>query len=242
MIVGVYEKKRLHFAAKVRNGFVPRMRDEILPSQEADHRRLPLRESPRKKGLALERDADCRKDEGVLVGRAGAGLSNGVRRMDGRRQASALRLCWDVGRKGGGEGCSGDLNRMPAPAPKPLLTREERRAKREAGRAKQREENVGRAAKMHTARLVWERSARPQASATATPSKAQVHVGCSGWFYWHWRGDFYPAELPTKDWFRHYSQQFGTVELNAPFYSWPTVDAVRVWLRQIERRKFVYTV
>ncbi|MBA2432190.1 MAG: hypothetical protein H0V56_08755 [Chthoniobacterales bacterium] len=20
----------------------------------------------------------------------------------------------------------------------------------------------------------------------------QVHVGCSGWFYWHWRGLFYP--------------------------------------------------
>jgi uncharacterized protein YecE (DUF72 family) len=95
---------------------------------------------------------------------------------------------------------------------------------------------------MHTARLVWERSAGSQASAPATPTKAQVHVGCSGWFYWHWRGDFYPARLPNKDWFRHYSKQFGTVELNAPFYSWPTVAAVRVWLRQIGRRKFVYTV
>jgi hypothetical protein len=51
---------------------------------------------------------------------------------------------------------------MPAPAPKPLLTREERRAKREARRAKQREENVGRAAKMHTARLVWEHNVHPQ--------------------------------------------------------------------------------
>jgi hypothetical protein len=133
-------------------------------SQDADCRRSPLRESPRKKDLALERDADCRKDEEVLVGRAGAGLSNGVRRMDGRRQASALHLCWDAEGKSDGEGYSGGLNRMPAPAPKPLLTREERRAKREARRAKQREENVGRAAKMHTARLVWERSARPQAS------------------------------------------------------------------------------
>jgi hypothetical protein len=47
--------------------------------------------------------ADCRKTKGVLVGRAGAGLSNGVRRMDGRRQASALHLCWDAGGKGGGE-------------------------------------------------------------------------------------------------------------------------------------------
>jgi uncharacterized protein YecE (DUF72 family) len=85
-------------------------------------------------------------------------------------------------------------------------------------------------------------AARPQASTPAAPSKTQVHVGCSGWFYWHWRGGFYPAGLPTKDWFRHFSKHFGTVELNAPFYSWPTVAAVRVWLRQIGRRKFVYTV
>ena len=101
------------------------------------------------------------------------------------------------------------------PAPKPLLTREERGAKREARRAKQREENVGRAAKMHTARLVWEHNVHRQASAPAAQSEAQVHVGCSGWFYWHWRSDFYPDGLPTKDWFRHYSKQFGTVESGA---------------------------
>ena len=32
------------------------------------------------------------------------------------------------------------------------------------------------------------------------------------------------------------------MELNAPFYSWPTVAAVRAWIRQAGRRKFVYTV
>jgi bifunctional non-homologous end joining protein LigD len=32
LIVGVYEKKRLQFVAKVRNGFVPRIRDEIFPA------------------------------------------------------------------------------------------------------------------------------------------------------------------------------------------------------------------
>jgi hypothetical protein len=30
-------------------GLVPRMRDDIFPSQEADHRRVPLREFPWKK-------------------------------------------------------------------------------------------------------------------------------------------------------------------------------------------------
>jgi uncharacterized protein YecE (DUF72 family) len=32
------------------------------------------------------------------------------------------------------------------------------------------------------------------------------------------------------------------VELNAPFYSWPTVATVNFWLRQAGRRKFTYTV
>jgi hypothetical protein len=61
--------------------------------QEADHRRLPLREYPLKKSLTLGRDAECRKDEGVSVGRAGARLSGRVRRMDGPRQ----RHCTFVG-------------------------------------------------------------------------------------------------------------------------------------------------
>lgn len=131
---------------------------------------------------------------------------------------------------------------MPAPAPKPVLTKEERRSKREARRTKQRTENVGRAAKMHSARLAWERTASPEASAPFAPSTPAVHVGCSGWFYWHWRGLFYPSDLPTNQWFDHYSGHFRTVELNAPFYSWPTTAAVQAWVRQAGRRKFIYTV
>ncbi len=59
----------------------------------------------------------------------------------------------------------------------------------------------------------------------------EIHVGCSGWFYWHWRGKFYPEELPTKEWFRHYTGTFDTVELNAPFYKWPRPATVRGWTR-----------
>lgn len=131
---------------------------------------------------------------------------------------------------------------MDVTTTKPTLTKEERRAKREARRAKQREANLGRAAKMHAARLVWERNAQAVAQPATTRAATEVHVGCSGWFYWHWRDAFYPRGLPTKGWFKHYSQHFKTVELNAPFYSWPTVAAVQGWLRQIGRRKFCYTV
>jgi uncharacterized protein YecE (DUF72 family) len=119
-------------------------------------------------------------------------------------------------------------------------TQLERRARREARRAKQREANVGRAAKMHAARLA-DATVRgePEPGGRAT---RRFHVGCSGWFYWGWRDVFYPPSIPTSEWFDHYAGRFKTVELNAPFYSWPTVAAVKSWLRQAGRRKFVYTV
>ena len=125
---------------------------------------------------------------------------------------------------------------------KPLTDGEERRAKRAARRAKQRIENVGRAAKMHDVRLAWERAANRASPSTGRPSAREFHVGCSGWFYWHWRGGFYAADMPTSDWFAHYADSFKTVELNAPFYSWPTTATVRAWVRQVERRKFVYAI
>ena len=59
----------------------------------------------------------------------------------------------------------------------------------------------------------------------------QIHIGCSGWFYWHWRGIFYPDTKRTDTWFAHYTATFDTVELNAPFYSWPKDSTVKAWRR-----------
>ena len=125
----------------------------------------------------------------------------------------------------------------------------ERRARRAARRERQRAENIGRAKKMHQARLAYERerdspeaAAGDEAELEQQDRPPEVHVGCSGWFYWHWRDRFYPPETPTHQWFEHYAGQFKTVELNAPFYSWPTVAAVNTWVRQVGRRKFLYTV
>jgi uncharacterized protein YecE (DUF72 family) len=116
----------------------------------------------------------------------------------------------------------------------------DRRAKRDARRAKQRLANVTRAEKMHVARIAAPVE-RPKNPPPPT-SDQQLHIGCSGWFYWHWRGDFYPQTLPTNQWFKHYAGRFKTVELNAPFYSWPTVATVQSWNRQASRGRFVYTV
>ena len=60
---------------------------------------------------------------------------------------------------------------------------------------------------------------QPCGASTGRLSAREFHIGCSGWFYWHWRGDFCVADMPTGDWFTHYADCFKTVELNAPFYS-----------------------
>jgi len=126
-------------------------------------------------------------------------------------------------------------------APRDSLAREERRIRRAARREKQREANIGRAWKMHLARVEKERSGFVQPLAIQD-ERHKIYVGCSGWFYWHWRGAFYPQDLPTSRWFTHYAGRFETVELNASFYSWPTVTTVKSWIRQAGRRRFVYTV
>ena len=122
---------------------------------------------------------------------------------------------------------------------RPILTRDERRARREQRREKQRKDNIGRAAKMHAARLQMEAEHSQPSSSSLV---ASVFVGCSGWFYWKWRGLFYPEGLPTGEWFKHYAKRHDTVEINASFYSWPTVANVKAWKRQAGKQNFVYTV
>ena len=112
------------------------------------------------------------------------------------------------------------------------------RARRQARWEKQRIESVRRAADMRAARL----AAGPAVAPADPADTAWAFVGCSGWFYWHWRGTFYPPGTRSADWFGHYARTFRTVELNAPFYCWPKVSAVQGWVRQAGRRKFTYTV
>lgn len=70
----------------------------------------------------------------------------------------------------------------------------------------------------------------------------KLYVGCSGWFYWHWRGIFYPENSKTSEWFKQYQKKFTTVELNAPYYSWPSIATVKTWYRQASSKKFLYTI
>jgi uncharacterized protein YecE (DUF72 family) len=54
-------------------------------------------------------------------------------------------------------------------------------------------------------------------------------VGCSGWQYKHWKGDFYPADLPTREWLEYYARHFDTVEVNNSFYRLPGEGVFESW-------------
>jgi uncharacterized protein YecE (DUF72 family) len=57
----------------------------------------------------------------------------------------------------------------------------------------------------------------------------KYYVGCSGWHYEHWRGLYYPKQLPRPKWLSFYAQQFDTVELNNSFYRLPSEKAFTTW-------------
>ena len=61
---------------------------------------------------------------------------------------------------------------------------------------------------------------------------AELFVGCSGFSYRHWRGNFYPEEVPQKEWFDYYRTVFATVEMNVTFYRIPKADTFKHWYQQ----------
>src|SRR5687768_1150856 len=56
-----------------------------------------------------------------------------------------------------------------------------------------------------------------------------ILVGTSGWQYDDWRGDFYPKDVPKKDWLPYFSERFPVVEVNNTFYNLPAEDTFVKW-------------
>jgi uncharacterized protein YecE (DUF72 family) len=66
-------------------------------------------------------------------------------------------------------------------------------------------------------------------------------IGCSGWQYKHWKGDFYPAELSQHGWLEYYARHFDTVEVNNSFYRLPPEGVFGSW-RARTPNSFVFAV
>jgi bifunctional non-homologous end joining protein LigD len=78
LLVGVYEKKQLNYVAKVRNGFVPKTRDDIYPLlKQREIKKCPFVNLPEQKGsrwgepLTAEKMKKCRWVKPALVCQVG---------------------------------------------------------------------------------------------------------------------------------------------------------------------------
>jgi uncharacterized protein YecE (DUF72 family) len=62
--------------------------------------------------------------------------------------------------------------------------------------------------------------------------RGQAYIGTSGYQYNHWRGPFYPDDVPKKRWFDYYCRHFDTVEINNTFYRLPDAPTFDAWREQ----------
>ncbi len=69
---------------------------------------------------------------------------------------------------------------------------------------------------------------------------SNVHIGTSGWHYAHWKGVFYPKDLPARQHFAYYSRLFETVEINNTFYAMPDRKRLKAW-QEASPDGFVYS-
>jgi len=60
-----------------------------------------------------------------------------------------------------------------------------------------------------------------------------VYVGTSGWHYDHWTGVLYPEGTPPRARLDFYTARFGTAELNASYYRWPSDASFAYWRRRL---------
>ncbi|SRR6056297_1273055 len=59
--------------------------------------------------------------------------------------------------------------------------------------------------------------------------RENIHIGTSGWNYDHWKGPFYPEDLPQDQWLKFYTDHFDTVEINNSFYQQPEKETISEW-------------
>jgi uncharacterized protein YecE (DUF72 family) len=59
--------------------------------------------------------------------------------------------------------------------------------------------------------------------------QTQYYLGCSGFYYNHWRGPFYPDKLAKTKWLNYYTGFFNTLEVNNTFYRYPSQKLLEGW-------------
>ncbi len=78
-------------------------------------------------------------------------------------------------------------------------------------------------------------------SAGGPEIRHNIHIGCSGYYYKHWMGLFYPETAKSYQFFTFYQKYFHTVEINSTFYHYPTEKQIQSWLNR-SPDKFIFTI
>ncbi|MBD3334515.1 MAG: DUF72 domain-containing protein [Candidatus Eisenbacteria bacterium] len=68
-----------------------------------------------------------------------------------------------------------------------------------------------------------------------------LHVGTSSFSETDWKGKFYPAGMPPRDFLAHYAQSLRTVEIDATWYARPSRRTVESWARKVPE-EFVFSL
>lgn len=61
----------------------------------------------------------------------------------------------------------------------------------------------------------------------------EYFLGCSGFYYSHWKGRFYPEKLAKTHWLHYYAQYFNSLELNNTFYRYPNQKLLESWYSKV---------
>ncbi len=69
----------------------------------------------------------------------------------------------------------------------------------------------------------------------------EIKIGCSGFNYGGWIGNFYPHDLPQRKWLDYYCKVFNTVELNVTFYRLPLAGTFTKWHNETPR-DFIFSI
>lgn len=69
----------------------------------------------------------------------------------------------------------------------------------------------------------------------------KVHIGTSGWNYKHWKGVFYPEDLPQSQWLDYFKDCLNTVEINNTFYGAPSEKTFGKWRDTVDE-DFTFSV
>jgi len=63
----------------------------------------------------------------------------------------------------------------------------------------------------------------------------QVYIGCTGFSMKEWVGTVYPANAKSKDFLKHYANQFNTIEFNTTHYRIPKPETIQKWKAAVSK-------